>query len=155
MLPLHENLTEVASAEATLAYISLPNGILCLLTCLIVFGVVIKSAFDAEDDLDHTIWKPRIVFVIFSLISTMFGVFFGVYGGLFTYQRIHHTFDYGDRVIFLYLFICHRLLTMGGDLFPSLDRCAAILSPLKYYTQATPCAAFSKFKVLMRSMIRS
>ena len=52
MLPLHENLTEVASMEATLAYISLPNGMLCLLTCLIIFGVVIKSAFDAEDDLD-------------------------------------------------------------------------------------------------------
>ena len=37
----------------------------------------------------------------------------------------------------LHLFLLHRYLLMLGDLLPSLDRCAAVLFPLRYAVGAT------------------
>ena len=79
-----------------------------------------------------------------SLINTLLGIVFGNYGFVFVYHRQVRSLDPSTLQWLAYAFIFHRFLLIGGDLFPSLDRCVAILFPLKYYMVASPCCAFGK-----------
>ena len=96
-----------------------------------------------------------------SLLANLFGTVFGGYGILFMAQRVffssnsmgEHSSEYDEIPLssrsWLYAFIFHRFLMMGGDLLPSLERAAALLFPLKFYTDGTPTVAGGiSFKVV-------
>ena len=92
------------------------------------------------------------------MFANLFGAIFGGYGILFMVQRVFFTtqdIDSGNNglplssISWLYVFIFHRFLMMGGDLLPSLERAAALLFPLKFYTDGTPTVAGGiSFKVV-------
>ncbi len=67
------------------------------------------------------------------LLNTLVGVFIGIYGLAFLLYRAGYLDIRSDQQMtwMLYLFIFHRYLLMMGDALPSLDRCAAILFPLR------------------------
>lgn len=132
------NLSEVASEEAILALIIIPVGCLGSLLTFIIFAAIIKASY--QDNLE-TIWKSRTLFEAFSLLSSIVGFIFGVYGLVFLRNRVYLL---ESQDFYLNFFIFHRFLLIGSDLFPSLDRCIAVLYPLRYYTRATPKTAFGK-----------
>ena len=131
----------VASQEVPLAYTSWALSLCGLVSCLLILTVLIKAAF--EDRITDNVWKPRTLFEAFSIISTMIGMLVGNYGIFFTYPRIHDV-DFRPNAFLAYAYIFQRFLLIGTDLFPSMDRCMAVLYPLKYMTQATPCMAIGK-----------
>ena len=134
-------LETVALQEVPLAYTSWALSLLGLVICILIFVVVIKAAF--EDKLSDNVWKPRTLFEVFSIISTVIGMLVGNYGIFFTYPRIYDK-DFHPNTYLVYAYIFQRFLLIGADLFPSMDRCMAVLYPLKYMTQATPRMAFGK-----------
>jgi len=68
--------------------------------------------------------------------SSIFGFLFGIYGIIWLDQRIELGFITLDmRKYVTYFFIFHRFLLIGSDLLPSLDRCMAVVYPLKYHTR--------------------
>ena len=138
----HINLTQVASEEAILASAIIPIGTLGTLLTLLIFAAIVKAYFD--DDV-VTIWKSRTIFEGFSLLSSILGFVFGIYGVVFVLQRVNleaDTMDLPTKEVLVALFVWHRFLLMGSDLFPSMDRCMAVLYPLKYYARASPKLAF-------------
>jgi len=91
------------------------------------------------------------------LIANLFGAIFGGYGILFMVQRVFFStqdINSGNNrlplssISWLYVFIFHRFLMMGGDLLPSLDRAAALLFPLKFHCYGTPTVAAGIFVVI-------
>ena len=128
------------------ACISAPIATISLFTTLLIFVALFKeSTKDLPDDL-IVIWKPRIIFEGLSLFNTTIGTFLSIYGFLFLYHRNIEPFDPATLQVISYFFIFHRFLLIGGDLFPSLDRCAAILFPIKYFFIASPAkVAFGKY----------
>ena len=128
------------------ACISAPIATISLFTTLLIFVALFKeSTKDLPDDL-IVIWKPRVIFEGLSLFNTTIGTFLSIYGFLFLYHRNIEPFDPATLQIISYFFIFHRFLLIGGDLFPSLDRCAAILFPIKYFFIASPAkVAFGKY----------
>ena len=52
-----------------------------------------------------------------------------------------------SSISWLYVFIFHRFLMMGGDLLPSLDRAVALLFPLKFHCYGTPTIASGIYKL--------
>ena len=88
-----------------------------------------------------------------SLLANLFGTVFGGYGILFMAQRVFFSSSSKgvnsfldnemplSSISWLYVFIFHRFLMMGGDLLPSLERAFALLFPLKFYTDITPTVA--------------
>jgi len=94
-----------------------------------------------------TLWKPRTIFEGLSLINTLLGIVFGIYGFVYVYHRHVRPFEPSTLQWLTYAFVFHRFLLIGGDLFPSLDRCVAILFPLKYYMVSSPCCAFALYLV--------
>ena len=86
------------------------------------------------------------------MLVNLFGITFGGYGLFFLVERIFFSYNsepelnsvneevrHPSSILWLYVFIFHRILTMGGDLLPSLDRAAALLFPLKFHCFNTPC----------------
>ena len=142
----------VASQEVPLAYTSWALSLLGLVVCILILTVIIKAAF--EDKITDNVWKPRTLFEAFSIISTMIGMLVGNYGIFFTYPRIHDM-DFRPNEFLAYAYIFQRFLLIGTDLFPSMDRCLAVLYPLRYMTQATPCMAIGKkvlFEILRQKL---
>ena len=136
------NLTDVASSEAVLASIVIPLGSLNTLINLFIIASVIKIYLN-----DHDKLEARILFEVFSLFSSNVGLLFGVYGIFYLDQRIPLGFITNHTYI-TYAFIFHRFLLIGSDLLPSMDRCIAVIYPLKYYTRMSLKTAFSKYKFL-------
>ena len=148
-------LETVASQEVPLAYTSWALSLLGLVVCILILTVIIKAAF--EDKITDNVWKPRTLFEAFSIISTMIGMLVGNYGIFFTYPRIHDM-DFRPNEFLAYAYIFQRFLLIGTDLFPSMDRCLAVLYPLRYMTQATPCMAIGKkilFEFLRQKLNRN
>ena len=95
--------------------------------------------------------RPIINCLYFSLFANLFGIIFGGYGVLFMVQRSFFSslkeisLEGQDlplsSISWLYVFIFHRFLMMGGDLLPSLDRAVALLFPLKFHCYGTPTIA--------------
>ena len=139
----NEFLYRVKSEEVLLACISIPCAILSLILTLLIGVTLYKASF--HPDILETIWKPRTIFEGLSLLNTAIGTIFSIYGFIYLYHRIYSPID-NQMVhqIIGYTFVFHRFLLIGGDLFPSLDRCAAILYPIKYHCSATPHIAFGK-----------
>ena len=122
--------------ELILFFISLPFGAMGLVGCGLMFSTIAKS---------KDFWKPRTIFEAFSVLNSFIGMFLGVYGLLFTLPRSGIvTHDILDQSNLIYLFLFHRFLLLGGDLFTSLDRCIAVVLPLKYHTNASPGLAAGK-----------
>ena len=140
------NLTDVASSEAVLASIVIPLGSLNTLINLFIIASVIKIYLN-----DHDKLEARILFEVFSLFSSNVGLLFGVYGIFYLDQRIPLGFITNHTYI-TYAFIFHRFLLIGSDLLPSVDRCIAVIYPLKYYTRMSLKTAFSKYKFLIYTM---
>ena len=96
---------------------------------------------------------PSLICFYFSLFANLFGIIFGGYGVLFMVQRSfisRSSFEEDSpeeqnlplsSISWLYVFIFHRFLMMGGDLLPSLDRAVALLFPLKFHCYGTPTIA--------------
>ena len=135
-------LATIASQEVPLAYTSWALSGLGFILCLFIFTAIIKAAF--QDTVSDNVWKARTIFEAFSVVSTVIGMLVGNYGIFFTYPRIYDT-DFHPNEILTYAFIFQRFLLIGTDLFPSLDRCMAVLYPLKYMTSATPCKAIGEY----------
>ena len=119
-----------------------------MLATLLIFVALFKESTKDHPD---SIWKPRIIFEGLSLFNTTIGTGISAYGFFFLYHR-----NFGGPVnstsittvqIMSYFFIFHRFLLIGGDLFPSMDRCLAILYPMKYYCLASPKIAFGNSRV--------
>ena len=118
-----------------------------MVATLLIFVALFKESTKDHPD---SIWKPRIIFEGLSLFNTTIGTGISAYGFFFLYHR-----NFGGHIdsasitvqIMSYLFIFHRFLLIGGDLFPSMDRCLAILYPMKYYCLASPKKAFGNFRV--------
>ena len=82
----------------------------------------------------------------------MFGVIFGGYGLFFLVDRVFYTnvassdptstpivsTPLDSSTAWIYVFIFHRLLMIGGDVLPSLDRATALLFPIKFYCHCSP-----------------
>ena len=112
---------------------------------LLIFVALFKESTKDHPD---SIWKPRIIFEGLSLFNTTIGTGISAYGFFFLYHRNVGPVDNTITVqIMSYLFIFHRFLLIGGDLFPSMDRCLAILYPMKYYCLASPKIAFGKLLI--------
>ncbi len=141
---------EVAEDEAIMAAASIPTITMGFVGCILVFAAIAKSAITKKDEL----WKPRNIFEAFSLVNSVIGMFLGVYGCLFTIPRSGFVDARSwnlDQNLMLHLFLFHRYLLLGGDLFTSLDRCLAVLYPLKYYMLATAQVAIGKLEDISTS----
>ena len=114
--------------------------------CLFIFAAIIKAS--CQDTLSDNVWKPRTIFEAFSVVSTIIGMLVGNYGIFFTYPRIYDI-DFHPNTLLTYAFIFQRFLLIGTDLLPSMDRCMAVLYPLKYMTSATPCMAIGKYPSIL------
>ena len=136
---MSHNLTDVASSEAILASIAIPLGSLnVLITLFIVFGII---KFSINGTLES-----RILFEIQSMLSSSLGFLIGPYGIFYLDQRVNlglHTNNVGKYIV--YLFIFQRFFLIGSDLLPSIDRSAAVIYPLKYYTRMSNKAAFREY----------
>ena len=81
----------------------------------------------------------------------MVGAFFGAYGVVpNTYKMLLMSGycgpgDVGDW--YLYGFVFLRALMMGGDTLCSIERCCALLFPLRFHTSWTCTTAIGKFKL--------
>ena len=141
---MSHNLTDVASSEAILAAIAIPIGSLnTLITLFIVVGIV---RFSIKGTLES-----RILFEVQSMISSNLGFLIGPYGIFYLDQRINlglHTNHAGKYI--MYLFIFQRFFNIGSDLLPSLDRCAAVMYPIKYYTRMSNKAAFREYPLYLK-----
>ena len=150
MLPYDSNefIDNVKSEEVLLAYISIPCATLSLILSLIIIAAIIRASF--YPDILDTIWKPKTIFEGLSLFNTVIGTVFSAYGFIFLYNRVYSpiTGPIAHQIIG-YGFVFHRFLLVGGDLFPSLDRCAAIMYPMKYFFSATPRMALGKQNYLI------
>ena len=86
------------------------------------------------------------------MLCNMFGVIFGGYGLFFLVDRVFYS-DFASSdptsastkptpadasTAWIYVFIFHRLLMIGGDVLPSLDRATALLFPIKFYCHCSP-----------------
>ena len=163
-----EILESIAYQDCILSYISIPCATLSLVAILLIFATLIKSSFN-QDSL-VTLWKPRTIFegklihpfihtlsrynfdiltLGLSLINTLLGIVFGIYGFVYVYHRHVRPFEPSTLQWLTYAFVFHRFLLIGGDLFPSLDRCVAILFPLKYYMVSSPCCAFGMLLLIV------
>lgn len=125
---------EFVKWEKIFAFSLLPSYCFALLGSLSLILIVVAKP---------RLRKPRHICQVLSLVNSMVGVFFGIYGFFFLYERLAE--EGGNLSIkWFYLFIMHRYLLLLGDLMPSLDRCLAVVQPLKYYTHATPSMAVGK-----------
>ena len=86
------------------------------------------------------------------MLCNIFGVIFGGYGLFFLVDRVFYS-DFASSdptststkstpaeasTAWIYVFIFHRLLMIGGDVLPSLDRATALLFPIKFYCHCSP-----------------
>ena len=140
-------LEAIALQEIPLAYSSWALSGLGLILCLVIFAAIIKASF--EDTLSDNVWKPRTIFEAFSVVSSILGMCVGNYGIFFTYPRIYDIAFHPNTVL-TYAFIFQRFLLIGTDVLPSMDRCMAVLYPLKYMTSATPRMAIGKYFYKLR-----
>ena len=127
----------ILEQEYVLFLSSLPSYTLCLLgTITLISLIAIKASLRS---------KPRHVFQAFSLLNSLVGLFFGVYGVIFLADRLALV-GRDLESEFFYLFVFHRYLLLLGDMLPSLDRCLAVCYPLMYFKHATARGALGKMK---------
>ena len=131
-----ESLTHAETQEWCFLLASLPTYILGTVGTLGLIWAIIRRP---------RLWKPRHIFQALSLFNSLVGIFFGIYGFIFLAKRVGIiSLPEGSVPNIFYFFIFHRYLLLSGDLIPSIDRCLAVVYPLKYYTHATVSMALGK-----------
>ncbi|TRY61210.1 hypothetical protein TCAL_03686 [Tigriopus californicus] len=124
------HLSLVEMQERVFFYASVPSYIFGTISVLALIFVIGQRP---------SLWKPRHIFQALSLFNSLIGIFFGIYGFVFLMERLGYLEPMHTG--FFYFFIFHRYLLLSGDMIPSVDRCLAVVWPLKYYTHATTSLA--------------
>ena len=137
------NSSDVFEQERILSYISIPIGSFGTLISSIILIGVLQSAF-RDDGV-----PMRVVLESFGFISSIFGFLFGIYGLVFLDQRAEWSNGWirqeNFKEFWAMMFIFHRFFLIGIDLFPSIDRCGAVMLPMRYYTRASQKNGLCKY----------
>ena len=90
------------------------------------------------------------------MFCSVVGAFFGAYGIVPNFHKVwlmnqpHHEEEssQGWYQWYLYGFVFLRIIMMGGDTFCSIERCCALLFPLKFHTSWSCSAAIGELRPL-------